>query len=104
MPRNEAHPLSQAAAMRAYTLRAALQGAQSNGQEVSMRYVKRDGTESASTGAIVGFPGRDGMDTMSVDIVDRVKGIRTINLNRVIKAWPVQDEAPIADQTDPEDN
>lgn len=90
--------------MRAYTLRARLTEAMQDGQAVSMTYWKRDQTYGASTGLVHEFVGKDGMDTMSVNLVTADKGIRTINLSRVIKAWPVQDDKPIADQSDPEDN
>lgn len=107
MPRNEAKPLSKPGAMRAYKLRDALLGAQAEGIAVKLDYVKRDNTRSSSTGFVHGFSGQDGMDTMSVDVVTADKGIRTINLCRVAKAWPVRKVVtvmPIADQTVPEDN
>jgi hypothetical protein len=103
MPRNEAKPLSRAGAMRAYKLRDNLVRAQSEGTEVAMRYVKRDGHQSASVGYVDSFLGVDGMDTMSVNLVTADKGIRTINLSRVIRAWPVKVvtmNKPISEQGD----
>lgn len=79
--------------MRAYRLKSHLITAQTDETPVTMTYVKRNGQQSASTGLVHGFSGRDGMDTMSVDIVTEDKGIRTINLCRVIKAWPVRGQS-----------
>lgn len=90
MPRNEAQPLSRAGALRAYKLRDNLTRAKDEGTTVTMTYVKRNGQNSSSTGLVHQFSGKDGMDTMSVDLVTEDKGIRTINLCRVIRAWPVR--------------
>lgn len=52
---------------------------------VAVRYVKRDGTVSSSTGEVTFFNGRIGFDTGSVTITTEDKGARTINLHRIIE-------------------
>jgi hypothetical protein len=52
-------------------------------EPVTLVYSKRNGQTSSSTGKVDGFVGKAGFDTFSVNIVDRSKGIRTINLSRV---------------------
>jgi hypothetical protein len=74
--RNEPKPLDRETAMRAYRVRDQLR----EGDHVTLNYVKRDGSESSSTGRVAFFNGRDGMDTMSVTIDTPDKGMRTINL------------------------
>lgn len=88
--RNEPKPLDQKSAMRAYTLRAKLAEHEGDpSRPVGMNYVRRDGQTGTVTGEVRYFSGRDGMDTMSVTVRDTEKGDRTINLCRVIKAWPI---------------
>lgn len=53
------------------------------GEMVTLGYVKRDGTYSASTGEVVEFKGADGTDTMSVVVDCPDKGRRTINISRI---------------------
>lgn len=53
------------------------------GEMVTLGYIKRDGTPSASTGEVVEFKGADGTDTMSVILDCPDKGRRTINLSRI---------------------
>lgn len=60
-----------------------LAGAFNDDVPVTVHYVKRNGTESSSHGKVDSFPGKAGFDTLSVNIVDEVKGIRTINLVRI---------------------
>lgn len=76
MPRNIAKPLNYDDAMRVY----ALKGSLSEGAEVTLNYTKRDGSASQSTGIVTEFVGAEGMDTMSVNLLTREKGMRTINL------------------------
>lgn len=53
------------------------------GEMVTLGYIKRDGTPSASTGEVVEFKGTDGTDTMSVILECPDKGRRTINIARI---------------------
>ena len=50
---------------------------------VEVRYTKRNGDTSSSTGKVAFFNGIPGMDTGSVTIEDVTKGNRTINLHRI---------------------
>lgn len=78
--RNEPKPLNpfdqRRQAINAKVLRAA-------STPVTVRYVKRNGQESASTGTVGFFNGRVGFDTYSVTIETDDKGPRTINLHSI---------------------
>jgi hypothetical protein len=79
MPRNEAKPLSLTDARRQRVNQRVLEGL----TEVTVKYTKRDGTESSSTGKVAYFNGLIGYDTGSVTIDTLDKGPRTINLHRI---------------------
>jgi hypothetical protein len=79
MPRNEAKPLSLADARRQRVNQRVLEGL----SEVTVRYTKRNGQESSSTGKVAYFNGQIGMDTGSVTIDTPDKGPRTINLHSI---------------------
>jgi hypothetical protein len=81
--RNEPKPLSRDEAARAYALQSALENVDG---AVMLTYIKRNGMESSSTGTVRFFSGREGMDTMSVTLETKDKGMRTINLCRVVSA------------------
>jgi hypothetical protein len=81
--RNEPKPLSREAAARAYNFQAALE-ALTDGPAVTLNYTKRDTSTSSSTGVVRFFNGREGMDTMSVTVETADKGMRTINLARIL--------------------
>lgn len=51
--------------------------------EVSVHYIKRDGSQSSTHGTVEFFNGKIGYDTGSVTIADPIKGNRTINLHRI---------------------
>lgn len=53
------------------------------GRDVTLNYVKRDGTPGSSTGTVTSFNGTDGTDTMSVIVECADKGRRTINISRI---------------------
>jgi hypothetical protein len=80
MPRNEARPLIPSLAARQRRNVEALEG---RTDTVTVRYIKRDDTESSTTGTVKFFNGRVGYDTGSVTIDDPAKGARTINLHRI---------------------
>lgn len=82
MPRNEARPLS--ATDHAVQTRN-LHALQAVTEPVTVFYVKRDGSESQSTGKVAFFNGQPGMDTGSVTIDTDDKGPRTINLHRIVE-------------------
>lgn len=50
---------------------------------VTVKYVKRDGKTSSSTGKVGFFNGKPGYDTGSVTIETEDKGPRTINLHSI---------------------
>jgi hypothetical protein len=77
--RNEPKPLSPIDARRQRVNQRVLEGL----QEVTVKYTKRDGTESSSTGTVKFFNGRIGYDTGSVTIDTPDKGPRTINLHSI---------------------
>jgi hypothetical protein len=78
--RNQPKPLDRPSAMRAYALRDSL----TVGRTVALTYVKRDGSVSASAGEVTFHNGAEGMDTMSVTVLDPAKGQRTINLAGIL--------------------
>jgi hypothetical protein len=77
--RNEPKPLDRIDARRQRVNRDVLQGL----DEVTVRYTKRNGTESSSTGRVAYFNGKPGYDTGSVTIETADKGPRTINLHLI---------------------
>jgi hypothetical protein len=77
--RNEPKPLDRIDARRQRVNLAVLQGLET----ATVRYTKRNGQESASTGRVAYFNGEPGMDTGSVTIETEDKGPRTINLHRI---------------------
>lgn len=79
--RNQPIALDRTDAAHAYTVRDAL----TEGKVYRLTYVKRDKTESESTGAVQYFNGREGCDTMSVTLdTTATKGRpSTINLVNV---------------------
>jgi hypothetical protein len=82
--RNQPKPLSREDAAHAYFIKSLLREEHS----YTLHYVKRDGSESESTGEVRFFNGRDGMDTMSVTLATPDKGNRTINLVGVFEVVP----------------
>lgn len=84
MPRNEALRLSNDDLTRQRIYHAVLLHAKTNNVPVEVRYIKRDGSASASTGTVGEFSGRPGCDTGSVTIHTDDKGPRTINLHRIV--------------------
>lgn len=78
--RNEPKPLNRQQARHAYAMQAALEAEQAAGKRVTVRYTKRNGDKSESSGTVEFFNGSEGMDTMSVTIGTSDKGPRTINL------------------------
>jgi hypothetical protein len=90
MPRNEAKPLSAAlcAVQRenAQTLSTYLD----SDTQVFVRYFKRNGTESSSTGKVTYFNGAVNMDTGSVTIDTDDKGPRTVNLHNIVEIKEVE--------------
>lgn len=87
--RNEPKPLDRTRAARAYNLRDGLEDLKTADRSVRLDYYKRNGERSASSGKVMFFNGRDGMDTMSVTIDDPAKGARTVNLDLIITVKPL---------------
>lgn len=80
MPRNVAKPLTTEQYHRVLGYTRELADRFNHDESVTLNYVKRNGSDSSSTGKVEGFVGNAMMDTFSVQIVDVVKGIRTINM------------------------
>lgn len=80
MPRNIPKPLTVDQYHYVLGLTRRLADAFSQDDVVTLNYTKRNGMSSSSTGKVEGFVGNAMMDTFSVQIVDKVKGIRTINM------------------------
>lgn len=55
------------------------------GDKVALTYTKRNGAESSSRGEVAFFNGHIGYDTGSVTVLDPDKGMRTINIHRIIE-------------------
>jgi len=83
MPRNIAKALSGAETYRQTMAVEALSEVQAGDGVVEVRYTKRNGDSSSSTGKVAFFNGRVGFDTGSVTIDTPDKGMRTINLHRI---------------------
>jgi hypothetical protein len=85
MPRNVAKPLSEHDAYHQRKVWKAL--AAVDYRDVSLEYVKRDGTKGTATGKVQFFNGRVGYDTGSVTIdTTATKGRpTTVNMHRVTK-------------------
>lgn len=82
--RNQPQPLTPEECMRVNTLTVHLQRAQAENRPVLLQYVKRNGERSQSTGTVEFFNGSPRMDTGSVTLKTEDKGMRTINLCRVV--------------------